>query len=179
MWDTGVTRIWPLPSMPAWRLVNGNSICYFIMKTSYVVRLNSELLLRLYTKFNISDIISFCTGPGTVLIESQWHLAWARRRPAPGELLKNIFYCTSAGDIVCCFSESFYKLSRGGICLHRPELMEEVKLYRNPREREKIDNLGRQASYSYIYLISIQCCGMWSQNCVFYCFILFFRPVLY
>ena len=76
-------------------------------------------------------------------------------------------------------SESFYKLSRGGICLHRPELLEEVKLYRNPREREKIDNLGRQASYSYIYLISIQCCGMWSQNCVCYCFILFFRPVLY
>ena len=164
--------------MPAWRLVNGNSICYFIMKTSYVVRLNSELLLRLYTKFNISDIISFCTGPGTVLIKSKWHLAWARRRPAPGELQKNIFYCTSAGDIVCCFSESFYKLSRGGICLHRPELMEEVKLYRNPREREKIDNLGRQASYSYIpvYLISIQCCGMWSQNCVFLLFYFIFPP---
>jgi hypothetical protein len=28
----------------------------------------------------------------------------------------------------------------------RPELMEEVKLYRNPREREKIDNLGRTSS---------------------------------
>jgi len=26
--------------------------------------------------------------------------------------------------------------------IDRPELMEEVKLYRNPREREKIDNLG-------------------------------------
>ena len=25
---------------------------------------------------------------------------------------------------------------------NRPELMEEVKLYRNPREREKIDNLA-------------------------------------
>jgi hypothetical protein len=28
----------------------------------------------------------------------------------------------------------------------RPELMEEVKLYRNPREREKIDNLGTTSS---------------------------------
>ena len=29
-----------------------------------------------------------------------------------------------------------------GMLDNRPELMEEVRLYRNPREREKIDNLA-------------------------------------
>ena len=29
-----------------------------------------------------------------------------------------------------------------GMSDNRPELMEEVRLYRNPREREKIDNLA-------------------------------------
>ena len=41
------------------------------------------------------------------------------------------------------FYISEYKMAFSlGPDANRPELMEEVKLYRNPREREKIDNLA-------------------------------------